>query len=333
MAKIKVGVLNGGISLERDISLLSANNVLQHLSREKYHIFNIIVNKKAQFFCDNKEIKPEHLANKIDIALSVLHGVWGEDGQIQTILDNNNVVYIGSDALSSKNSFSKITAKKILQQNDINTPDYIVLDKNTNYTTISKTLTTKFLNGCVVKIANSGSSFGVFVCNNEQEINNALDKINSDFSNKDNILVEEYISGTEYTCGVIDNKGYLDSLPIIELVPKKSQSFFDFTAKYEGKSEKTCPAKITQSLTKNIQKIALYVHKIFKLADFSRTDFIYNDNNELFVLEVNTLPCMAKTSLFCQELRVKGINFSDFLNDLIVKKLNNANILKQQQLN
>ncbi len=324
MTKIKVGVLSGGISLERDISLLSANNVLQHLDKEKYHIFNIIINKKAQFFCDNKEIKPEHLGKKIDIALSVLHGVWGEDGQIQTILDKNNITYIGSNALSSKNSFSKIISKKILVQNGISTPDYVVLNKNiTDYAKTAKILITKFSNRCVIKIDNSGSSLGVFICNNEQEINDALLKINSDFSFRDNIFVEQYIAGREYTCGVINNDIFLDALPIVEIIPQKLQKFFNFAAKYEYETNKICPANIKeQSLIKNIQNTALNVHKILKLADFSRTDFIYSNDNKLFTLEVNTLPYMANNSSFCQSLRVKGIDFSHFLSDLIVKKLN-----------
>ncbi|SMN02282.1 D-alanine--D-alanine ligase [uncultured Candidatus Thioglobus sp.] len=321
MAKIKVGVLSGGISLEREVSRLSAENVLQHLDAEKYDIFDIIVNKKAQFFCDNKEIKYLDLGKKIDIVLSVLHGTWGEDGQIQTILDKNNIPYIGSNALGSKQSFSKITTKKILTQNGINTPDYLILNNHHKHKVTLKTVTTKFPQGCVIKIDNSGSSLGIFVCHNEPQILNALAEIERNFSAKDTFFAEQYISGKEYTCGVIDNDAKAEALPIIELVMSKSANFFNFDAKYTGESTKICPAKIKPHLTQNIQKTALNTHKALKLTDFSRTDFIHSNHNELFVLEINSIPCMAKTSLFYQALSVKGIVFSDFLNHLIAKKV------------
>ena len=323
MGKINVGVLSGGLSLEYDVSKTSAKHVVQHLANDKYEVFDIIIDKKGLFFYNNREITLTTLCSKIDIAILALHGFWGEDGQVQELLDKNNIPYVGSDALSSKNSFSKIITKTILKECGIKTPDYVVLDKNiTNYHLEAKHLIKKFPYGCVVKVNNSGSSFGIFVCLNEKEVYGALNKVFNNFSFVDGVFVEKYILGIDYTCGVVEYDGIISVLPIIELIPKKSQKFLDFDAKYSGKVRKICPANIIDiKLVNKIQELAKKVHKALLLSDFSRTDFIYSEEGELFVLEINSIPCLASTSLFYQELKVAQIEFSYILDKLISKKL------------
>lgn len=323
--KTKVGVLYGGIFLEHEISLASARTIKKNLNKEKYEIIDLFINKSGQWFLSQgksehrEKIKPANLSNYVDIVVSVLHGSFGEDGSVQKILEDADVKFIGSNSLASFVSFSKIISKKVFQKNNIPTPEFITFcnRKSLDYKKASETIREKFGEKAVIKTSESGSSFGVYVCKSSDEFIESLKKA---FAVGDEILVEEYIVGQEYTCGVLEAKNDdLDALPIVEIIPKKE--FFDFEAKYNNQVEEICPAIIKdKNLEEKISALAISAHKALGLSNYSRTDFIVR-GKELFTLETNTLPGMTETSLYPQELKARGISIADFLDKMIKKKL------------
>ncbi len=166
----------------------------------------------------------------------------------------------------------------------------------------------------VVKASESGSSFGVYICGSANDL---ISGMKNSFKISDDVLVEEYISGREFTCGTLERtKRNAEPLPIVEIISQKE--FFDFEAKYKDAVEEVCPAVINDAnLIKEIQETAVGVHKALRLSDYSRTDFIFNEKKGLYVLEVNTLPGMTETSLYPQELQANGMKLSEFL-DIVI---------------
>lgn len=260
------------------------------------------------------------MKEKVDIIFSVLHGSFGEDGKIQKILEKYNIKFVGSSSNSSYNSFSKIISKQVFEENNIKTPAFSYLNKNDviDFAEEAEKIFAKFNPKVVIKTSESGSSFGVYICGSVNEITRALEGA---FEIGDDVLVEEYMAGKEYTCGVIEEKnGEIRALPIVEIIPRKE--FFDFEAKYEGAVDEICPAEIeNEDLKKQIHETAVKVHKVLKLSDYSRTDFIFDDKRGLYVLEVNTLPGMTEISLYPQELKADGIGLSGFLDILLINRL------------
>lgn len=321
--KIKVGVLYGGTSLEHGVSLASAETVKNNLDQEKYEIIDVFVDKSGQWFIGqegNREILKKHgdLKNQVDVIVSVLHGSFGEDGQVQRILEDIKVKFIGSGSLSSFLSFSKIISKRIFQNNNIPTPDFIALN---NYDLLdleklSEKIQEQLGNKVVVKTSESGSSFGVYVCNSSGEIK---DSVKNAFEIGNEVFIEQCINGKEYTCGVLEDKnGKIRALPIVEIIP--SGEFFDYEAKYENEVQEICPANIEDKvLEKKIKELAIKTHRALGLKGYSRTDFLYNKENGLFILEVNTLPGMTETSLYPQELKADGVGISKFLDKIITR--------------
>ncbi len=319
--KIRVGVLSGGVSLEHEVSLNSGKTVKNNLDPGKYEVADIFVSKDGRWFLEGKEIVPQDLKGRVDIVFSVLHGSYGEDGQVQSILEKEGINFVGSATEPSRLSFSKVASKRVFEKSGIKTPRFLSLEKSKigDLSVGARNVLKKFQGRKVVaKASESGSSFGVFICDSVEELAQALREI---FEIGNEALVEEYIKGKEFTCGVLEQKvGQVEPLPIVEIIPQKE--FFDFEAKYENAVEEICPAIIEdKNLVKEIQETAVKVHKALGLADYSRTDFIFNEEKGLYVLEVNTLPGMTETSLYPQELRAAGWKLSDFLDTIIRKNL------------
>ena len=319
--KITVGVLSGGVSLEHEVSLKSGKTIKNNLDSNKYNVADIFVAKSGQWFLDGVLISSKNLKGKIDVIFSVLHGSYGEDGKVQNILEEEEIKFVGSSAKSSRLSFSKIASKRVFKENNIKTPKFLSLNKNEVSDLnerVEKIIAEFGKEKVVVKASESGSSFGVYICNSVDEL---VSRIKNAFEIGDEVLVEEYISGKEFTCGVLERaKGNIEPLPIVEIIPQKE--FFDFEAKYENAVKEICPAVISdKNLVNEIQETTVKVHKALGLSDYSRTDFIFNEENGLYALEVNTLPGMTETSLYPQELRAAGIKLGDFLDIVIGNNL------------
>lgn len=307
MKKIRLALLSGGVSTEREVSLNSGNQVYEALDKEKYEIIRY----------DPKFDLPKLVndAQKIDAALIILHGPFGEDGTVQGLLDLLDIPYQGAGVLGSAVAMNKLTAKELYDANDIPTPEYLSYDKKefqAGKISIAHAVDTLGL-PLVVKPACAGSSVDMTIVKEEKDIDAAIKK---GFDHDDTLIIEKYIKGLELTCGVLGNQE-LEALPAIEIIPGDSHEFFDYEAKYvAGETEEICPARIDAGLTAKVQDLAARAHKALFLKGYSRTDMILRDG-ALFVLETNTIPGMTATSLYPQSAKEAGYSFSALLDRLI----------------
>ena len=342
---MKIVVLAGGISTERDVSLISGAGILKAL-REKGHqvilldvflgykkrgedVSNIFekaaemdsqVNDIQSVDPDIEQVKKMRdgdekglfgpnvieICRQADIVYMGLHGADGENGKVQAAFDVLGIKYTGSDYLGSALAMDKGMAKQLFIAGGIPTPQGISMKKEKRTDSV-KELGLRL--PCVVKPCCGGSSIGVTIVRTEDEFKSALDEA---FRWEDNLIIEEYVEGREFSIGVIDYK----ALPIIEIAPV--QGFYDYKNKYKaGSAVETCPADLPQEITEKMQHYAERVAEVLGLDTYSRSDFLLNCNNEIFCLEANTLPGMTPTSLLPQEAAVLGINFNQLCEKLI----------------
>jgi len=303
MKKLTVALLSGGISSEREVSINSGRQVFEALDKEKYEIIRY----------DPKTDIDRLVADapKIDVALIILHGLYGEDGTVQGLLDLLNIPYQGSGVLGSAIAMNKVISKQLFQKHGLPTPEYIIAKKGD---TIDPASCRKQIGlPMVVKPAEGGSSVGMSIVKTENTLKSALEKA---FEYDEAVLIESYIKGIEITGGVIGNKD-LQALPIIEIVPDEKHDFFDYEAKYTaGITREICPARIDETLTIQAQTYSKMAHQALSCKGYSRTDMILRDNN-IYVLETNTIPGMTPTSLLPQAANAAGLNFGELLDRLI----------------
>lgn len=303
MKKLTIALLSGGISSEREVSVSSGNQVYEALDHNKYTI--IRYDPKT----DLSRLVMD--APKIDAALIILHGPFGEDGTVQGLLDLLGIPYQGSGVLGSAIGMNKLASKHLYEKSGLSVPPYVVIEQKNALDA----------DGCVkrlglplvVKPVGSGSSVGISIVKSKDSLKEAVDKA---FEQDSEVLVEAYIDGIELTGGVIGNHP-VEALPIIEIVPSESYDFFDYQAKYTaGATSEICPARINDEMTKRAQEIAKTAHKALFCKGYSRTDMILKDH-DFYVLETNTIPGMTATSLLPLAAGKAGIPFSGLLDRLI----------------
>lgn len=303
MEKLTVALLSGGISSEREVSINSGNQVFEALSKTKYEV------RRYDPKSDLKKLVED--AEEIDFALLILHGPFGEDGTIQGMLDLLNIPYQGSGVLGSSVAMNKLTSKQLYLQHGLPTPLFEFIRKNESYD--GSKIVERLKLPLVVKPVQAGSSVGMSIVKDGNDLDAAVDKA---LAVDNNILIEEYIEGTELTCGVLGNDE-IEALPVIEIVPGEDSEFFDYEAKYvPGKTEEICPARIDDEKTKEVMNLAVEAHKSLGCKGYSRTDFLMKDG-KLYILETNTIPGMTATSLLPQSAQVAGYSFSELLDKLI----------------
>ncbi|MCP4022778.1 MAG: D-alanine--D-alanine ligase [Desulfobacteraceae bacterium] len=304
MAKTRLALLSGGISSEREVSLNSGKQVFDALDKGKYEI--------TRYDPKTDLTKLVNEAGNIDAALIILHGPFGEDGTVQGLLDLLDIPYQGAGVLGSSVAMNKLTSKRLYQGADIPTPAFLSFSKNQTID-LNQCIDLLFL-PIVVKPACAGSSVGMTIVKEKQDLNAAIDTA---FEHDDTLIMEQYIKGIELTCGVLGNED-LEAMPVIEIIPGKNHEFFDYKAKYvAGETEEICPARIDDKITQRVQQLAVKAHETLFLKGYSRTDMILRDD-ELFVLETNTIPGMTATSLYPQSAQVAGYSFSALLDKLIL---------------
>ncbi|NNK84298.1 MAG: D-alanine--D-alanine ligase [Desulfobacterales bacterium] len=303
MKKRTVALLSGGISSEREVSLNSGKQVFQALDKEKYEVIRYDPKTDIERLVTD--------AAKIDVALIILHGLYGEDGTVQGLLDLLNIPYQGSGVLGSAIAMNKVISKQLYQKHGIKIPGYRIAKKGES---INLALCLDQIGlPMVIKPAEGGSSVGMSIVKTENALENALKKA---FSYDETVLLESYIKGIEITGGVIGNKD-LQALPLIEIIPDEKHDFFDYEAKYTaGITREICPARIDDSLTAQAQTYAKMAHQALSCKGYSRTDMIIKDNG-IYVLETNTIPGMTPTSLLPRAAEAAGLNFSQLLDKLI----------------
>jgi D-alanine-D-alanine ligase len=301
--KLTIALLAGGVSSEREVSLNSGNQVYEALDKTKYDILRY----------DPKTDLPRLVtdAPRIDAALIILHGAYGEDGTVQGLLDLLNIPYQGSGVLGSAAAMNKLAAKRLYEQAGLPIPAYAVarsadgIDPDAVVEQLGLPL--------VIKPAVGGSSVGITIVRRPERLREAVE---AGWEHDPAVLIETYIQGTEITGGVIGNDT-LEALPLIEIIPDRNREFFDYTAKYTpGATEEICPARIDPELTAEAQRLALEAHRILFCRGYSRTDMMVR-GRDLFILETNTIPGMTATSLLPRAARTAGYSFSRLLDRLI----------------
>jgi len=303
MHKLTVALLAGGISSEREVSLHSGEQVYEALDKNKYSII------KYDPKTDLARLIQD--ASKIDIAMIILHGPYGEDGTVQGLLDLLKIPYQGSGVLGSALAMNKVVTKQLYERAGLPVPPYVVYESNDTVDEAECVSQTGL--PLVVKPAAAGSSVGMTIVKSAADLQPAIDKA---LEHDSVILVESHIDGTELTGGVIGNN-QLEALPLIEIIPDKSYDFFDYEAKYTaGATQEICPARINEELTRKAQNYAKIAHRALFCRGYSRTDMILKDD-EVYVLETNTIPGMTATSLFPQAAQKAGMSFSQVLDKLI----------------
>lgn len=301
--KITVALLSGGTSSEREVSLSGGGQVYHAMDKNRYDIFRYDPKTDiARLVAD---------ASKLDVALVILHGIYGEDGAIQGLLDLLNIPYQCSGVLGSSVAINKLASKKLYAQCNILTPAFLGFDKNDSID--AEDCIRKIGLPIVVKPVSGGSSIGMSIAHSKTDLIKALDTA---FTYDDTVLLEEYIKGTEITGAVIGNQS-LEALPIIEIVPSEKYAFFDYHAKYTaGETKEICPARISEELTQSAFELAKKAHAAMFCKGYSRTDMIIKDN-DIYVLETNTIPGMTASSLLPLAAEKAGMNFGQLIDRLI----------------
>ncbi len=294
--KMKVGVLYGGVSKEREVSINTGKEISKNLDRDKYEVHEIILDKKEDVF----------KCKGFDFIFNALHGEFGEDGEVQAILDAMNIKYNGCGFKSSAICMDKHLVKEILKDKGIPMAKSLLIDKNYPLEDINLNYP------IVVKPNSGGSSVGVMICKDKEELKDYLTLV---FKDNEYILLEEYIKGTEITVGILADK----ALPILKIVPK-GHEFFNYESKYDGMTLEE-PIKLKEDLDKYIKDLSLLAFKTLSCKVYGRVDFILKENTPYF-LEINTLPGMTKESLIPKAAREVNIGFKELLDKIINISIN-----------
>lgn len=293
---MKVGVIMGGISSEREISLKSGKSIVDSINKDKYEVISIVIDEK------------EDIINKvkgIDFALLALHGQFGEDGTVQSVLQTLGIPYSGCGPLSSSMCMDKDISKCILKAANIRTAPWINLRRNDkiNYEEIEK-----MGYPVVVKPTHGGSSVATFIIKEEKDIESAVTEA---FKCDSEVIIEKFIKGDEITCPVFGDK----MLPVVAIKPKAE--FFDFTAKYADGGSDEFVTELPKELHEEVEEMALATYKALKCEVYSRVDMIVTEDKVPYILEVNTLPGMTPNSLIPKSAAGLNISFPELI-DMII---------------
>lgn len=294
---MKVGVLMGGISSEREVSLKSGNSIMDHIDKSKYEVVPIVIDSKDDII--NK-------VKGIDFALLALHGKFGEDGTVQSVLQTLDIPYSGCGPLSSGLCMDKDLTKRVLLAHGIRTAKWLNVSSadDIDYDYIEKMGYPVF-----VKPTNGGSSVATFKITCRADIKAAVEE---GLKWDSEVMIEEFVKGDEITCPVFDGK----MLPVIAIKPHSD--FFDYTQKYAANGADEFVIELEDKLQKEVEIMALDTYKALKCQVYSRIDMIINSDGVPYILEVNTLPGMTSASLFPKSAASVGINYSGLI-DMIIE--------------
>ena len=303
MGKLRIALIAGGWSREREISLKSGENVYNGLDKAKYEVKRYDPSKDLlRLIEDSKDI---------DLALILLHGKKGEDGSIQGLLDLLDLPYVGSGVLASALAMNKVVSKELFRCAGLNVPKEIVIFRDQDIDPVG--IMSVLGKPVVIKPVAEGSSIGLNICYTGEEIAEA---IKDTFAMSSEVIVEEYIKGREVSCSVLGNR-QPEALPVVEIIPKKEYQFFSYTAKYlPGASKEICPAQLPGDICEKAQSAAIKAHCLLGCRNFTRSDMIATDK-DVYILETNTIPGMTENSIFPLAARTAGLPFSRLLDRLI----------------
>lgn len=326
---IKLGIVYGGVSTEHDISVMSAKSVIENLDKEKYEIHEIYINKYGKWYevIDDEKEEIYNLIwtlKKLDVVFPVLHGLGGEDGTIQGMLEMLKVPYVGCKVLASSVGMDKVYAKIIFEKAGIPEAPYVYIKKKENgYIIVNEnfeeeefkveSITKKLNYPMFVKPSNSGSSVGVKKATNNEELKMAIENAGQ-YDNK--ILIEQGINAREVECAILDGTEVRAST-VGEIM--SAEEFYSFDAKYNIPESKTIiPADISKEQIEQIQKLAIRAFKAIDGSGLARADFfIEKDTNKIYINEINTMPGFTKISMYPKLFEAVGITYTELLDKLI----------------
>ncbi len=326
---IKLGIVYGGVSTEHDISVMSAKSVIENLDKEKYEIHEIYINKYGKWYevIDDEKEEIYNLIwtlKKLDVVFPVLHGLGGEDGTIQGMLEMLKVPYVGCKVLASSVGMDKVYTKIIFEKAGIPEAPYVYIKKKENgYIIVNEnfeeeefkveSITKKLNYPMFVKPSNSGSSVGVKKATNNEELKMAIENAGQ-YDNK--ILIEQGINAREVECAILDGTEVRAST-VGEIM--SAEEFYSFDAKYNIPESKTIiPADISKEQIEQIQKLAIRAFKAIDGRGLARADFfIEKDTNKIYINEINTMPGFTKISMYPKLFEAVGITYTELLDKLI----------------
>ncbi|MDD5360496.1 MAG: D-alanine--D-alanine ligase [Ignavibacteria bacterium] len=336
---MNIALLTGGLSAEREVSLSSGRGILKALRSLGHNvividpiygdkrvdedvIFQDVVSKDYPALEKIKKLQGSNarrmldcvnsdLFDNIDMAFLGLHGKFGEDGKIQTLLELRGIKYTGSGITASTFAMDKDIAKTVFKENGISTPEWIALKREDEYNI--KEFLRIFGKPLVIKPNDEGSTVGLTIASDEKELEKGIKLA---FSYSDKILVEKHVKGRELTVSIVDGKAY----PVVEIKPK--EGFYDYEHKYtKGKTEYVCPAVISAAVSDKAKEIALNAFELSGCDVYARVDFLLTADDELSCLEVNTLPGMTELSLVPMSVRAEGMEFNVLIDTIIKASL------------
>ena len=344
MEKIKLGVVFGGMSTENEVSVLSANSILKNLDKEKYEIYPIYIDKEGKWWKSYEKIGKRELGQEIkekeeiknlvenlkslDVVFPVLHGLYGEDGTIQGLLELLKIPYVGCKVLASSVAMDKVYTKIIFERAGLNqTPyeyvrkfkdKYIHIGKDFKETILTleeaaEKVTKNLKFPMFIKPSNSGSSVGVKKAENKEELIKGIEYA-SKFDKK--VLIEQGIFGKEVECAVLGNEEVIASC-VGEI--KAADKFYSYDAKYKNAESKTeIPANIPKEISEKIRKDAIKAFKSIDGKGLSRVDFfVENETNKVYINEINTLPGFTNISMYPMLFQESGISYKELLSKLV----------------
>jgi D-alanine-D-alanine ligase len=314
-----VGVLRGGPSREHEVSLKTGAAILANLPEERYIVRDIYIDKAGQWHDRGKATSPDRILRQLDAVLIGLHGEYGEDGEVQKLLERFGIPYAGADSFGSYLAMHKVMAKTRAKEAGLLTPDFHYIERAEDAEAGARDVIRKFHQPVVVKPIAWGSSVGVSIVGGYAPVLEAIQKLFADGA--PSVLVEELIRGREATAGVVENlrDQPLYTLPPIEIIPP-TKDFFSYDAKYSGATREICPGRFSRVVMEDLQHQAKVMHRALGLRHYSRSDFIVAPKGTYY-LETNTLPGLTPQSLLPKSLAAVGVQFKDFLSHLVTLAL------------
>ena len=318
--KKNIAIIMGGYSSEIDISIKSGNVVYSHLNKEKFNAFRVLILKEKWVVLDAQEnefpidkndfsFTQNNIKTTFDCVFNAIHGAPGENGQLLAYFNLINLKHTSAPFYQMALTFNKRDTLSAVKAYGIKTATSIYLNKGDKIN-LNHIITTVGL-PCFIKPNNAGSSYGISKVYTKNEILPALEKA---YKEDSEILIESFLDGTEVSVGIIQYRGETKVLPITEIVSEND--FFDYEAKYEGKSQEITPARISLAQQAKVEKVAKKVYDILNISGFSRSEFIFVDSEPYFI-EINTVPGLTEESILPQQAQVAGISLAELFESAI----------------
>lgn len=297
------------------MSLRTGAAILANLPEERYLAHDIYIDKQGVWHDRGRPTAPERVLRQLDVVLLGLHGEYGEDGEVQKLIERFGVPYAGADSFGSYLAMHKMMSKYKAQEAGLLTPDSRYVEREGDAEDVAREVIRSFHQPVVIKPVGWGSSVGVSIVGGYAPVLAAIKKLFADGAR--NVIVEEYVRGREATAGVVEGlRGEaLYTLPPIEIIPPAGD-FFNYTNKYDGTTREIIPGNFSRVINEELQRLAKVMHRALGLRHYSRSDFIVTPKG-IYYLETNTLPGLAPESLLPKSLAAVGVSFPDFLTHLV----------------